>query len=609
MLREPNTNRSRRAVHHSNRRFSSQMMSVAAASPVAQSVVQPKFQQVLSSASLASLLARKNPTKFSSAMLQAASAPSPPRIGLTYFPPMNCNPTIVAPEPSKSKIKFSAPAAPLPAYFNWADNGNVAESKNWGRRDAKLGSYVSPPPNQLTCGSCWAVASATVFSDRWAIFTQGPNPRLSATQLLSCVSDGSSIKGTDLRFDTIDGCNGGIPAGAAELMARNGIVSAECASYAWCDQNGVCSGRASSPDGRDPGKYLNTSVVPTCAAAKQCLQCTGPGGACTTKGVVAPKVYKARRYARNAFQYSVSNPNIPRVTKTTSKGISFSVPVINDATSAAISLTNVTDIKNELFANGPVVGAMAVFADFQAGSGQTGDDWAPTKNVYCNVQTPGRRPYQNTRYAGVEDNLTGYHAVSIVGWGVENDVDDWEHPGAKISIPYWIVRNSWSPAWNANCRVNNGAFKMPGFFKCAVTSTAKNINTQVYLDRSDNGALGGATAFEPDVARALPPPLRGGPVSPTPPAPPAPPAPACPACPPPPPPRPAGCAPCPASSRLSTNKRKGGQRITVNDLDDICLPTSVKYGSTGVYILVGVGIPLLVAGVILCFVYIKCKKP
>jgi hypothetical protein len=157
--------------------------------------------------------------------------------------------------------------------------------------------------------------------------------------------------------------------------------------------------------------------------------------------------------------------------------------------------------------------------------------------------------------------------------------------------------------------VNNGAFKMPGFFKCAVTSTAKNINTQVYLDRSDNGALGGATAFEPDVARALPPPLRGGPVSPTPPAPPAPPAPACPACPPPPPPRPAGCAPCPASSRLSTNKRKGGQRITVNDLDDICLPTSVKYGSTGVYILVGVGIPLLVAGVILCFVYIKCKKP
>ena len=646
-------------------------VTMAAASHTASTVVQPRFQKVLTSASLTSLLARKNPGKFSSAMLQAAAAPGPPRIGFTYFPPMNCNPTIIAPEPSKAKMKFTAPSAPLPAYFNWADNRNVAASKNWGVRDAAtLGSYVCPPPNQLACGSCWAVASASVMSDRWAIFTQGPNPRLSATELLGCVSDGSSIKGVDVRFDNIDGCNGGIPAGAAEMMAKVGIVTSDCVSYAWCEKNNVCRGESSGPGG-DPGRFLNTTVVPACANLKQCLSC-GAGG-CTSRDVAAPRVYKARRYGANAFTYPLTNPNVPRVEKKTTmrNGISFSVPVVNAATSAAISLTNVTDIRNELFANGPVVGAMAVFADFQAGCGPSGDDWAPTKNVYCNVQGSGRKPYERTRYAGVEDNLTGYHAVSIVGWGVENDVDDWEKPGAKIAVPYWIVRNSWSPEWNAKCRVNNGAFGMPGFFKIAVTNTSKRINTQIYLDRSDNGALGGATAFEPDVARALPPPVSSpAPLAPPappvpphaqpvcPPSPACPPLPACPpppapkvcpplpACPPPPapkvcpplpaqkvcppPPAPKVCPPppacppaptCPPAPRCALPPALGGDlhdtspesdaenawAVAVADDDvigDTCAATARS--STTLYIVLGVGIPILVLAAVLAAIYIRC---
>jgi hypothetical protein len=92
-------------------------------------------------------------------------------------------------------------------------------------------------------------------------------------------------------------------------------------------------------------------------------------------------------------------------------------------------------------------------------------------------------------------------------------VDDWAHPGAKISIPYWIVRNSWSDAWNANCTVNNGnggTLKMPGFFKIAMTDNSRGINTEVHLDNADANATGGATAFEPAVARVDPPAAGGG---------------------------------------------------------------------------------------------------
>ena len=485
----------------------SKMMMTAAKSPIASSVVKPKFQSALSVAELYSMAARKNPGKFRN-MSAPAFSNMKPQIGLTYFPPMNCNPTIIAPEASRSKLKFTATAAVLPQYFNWGDAQNVADSKNWGLRDPSLGPYIVPPPNQLACGSCWAVASAGVFSDRWAIFTQGANPNLSATNVIGCVSDNSSLKGAAVNFGNTDGCNGGIPAAAAELMAQNGIVNNTCASYAWCANNEVCNGRKQT--GGDSGAYLNSSVVPGCSAVTGCIDCSS--GACTAQKN-APQLFKAKRYTQGSFNYNTKNPNIPKPAPK-SKSTAFTVPVINDATSAAISLTNIMDIKNEILANGPVVGAFAVFADFQAGTAYgVGDDWAATNNVYCNVQGSGAKPYKNTKYAEMDSQLTGWHAISIIGWGVESNVEDWAHPGSKISIPYWIGRNSWSDAWNSNCTVNNGnggLLKMPGFFKIAMTDNSRGINTEVHLDNADANATGGATAFEPAVARADPPSANGG---------------------------------------------------------------------------------------------------
>jgi hypothetical protein len=169
-----------------------------------------------------------------------------------------------------------------------------------------------------------------------------------------------------------------------------------------------------------------------------------------------------------------------------------------------ILLTDALSIQQEIAAHGPVVATHAIYADFQNGTAAIlGDGWSKTRGVYCNVQTSGTaRPYNGTRYAGTESQMIGYHAVIIVGWGLEPNVPDWANPGSTFDIPYWIVRNSWSTAWNPECMVNG--IKMPGYCKIAFTDRSRNINTKVYLDNTDDGMAGAAIAFMPMLNRVTP---------------------------------------------------------------------------------------------------------
>lgn len=486
---------------------------MAAASPLASAVVQPKFQKIITSRDIVLDNARRNPQEYSPAKLAAAIvAPAQPQIGITFFPPCNANPTVIVPEAPK-QLKMMTAVASLPEYFNWADAANVAAAKGWPVRDSNLGPYTMTAQNQQTCGSCWAVSSVSVLSDRWAIWTQGPNPQLSATYVLGCVSDGT-VPDPKVRFQNTQGCSGGFPAAAAELFARYGVVNSDCASYDWCAGSQACrSGPPDASTGGDPGGFFNKQLLPRCASSSGCLNCTctqkGRDGQCvstkcTGKNNNVVQTFKVKRYSTvPTYEEGAMRAALDQVPKPVMVGEKFKAPRIDSSTSAAISLSNITDIKNEIFANGPVVGCYAVFYDFQSGSGAR-NSWAPTRGVYCNVQSGQSRPYSRTAYAGAESQLTGYHAIAILGWGVEKDVVDWTNPnGPRISLPYWICRNSWSTAWNSDCSVNDGKLRLPGFFKIAMTNTAKNINTLVYMDRV-GGGLGGATAFQPDVVRANP---------------------------------------------------------------------------------------------------------
>ncbi|CAL8104646.1 unnamed protein product [Calicophoron daubneyi] len=74
---------------------------------------------------------------------------------------------------------------------------------------------------------------------------------------------------------------------------------------------------------------------------------------------------------------------------------------------------NVEVIQREIMTNGPVVAGFEVFTDFVN----------PGKNVYIHRRGISR----------------GYHAVRVIGWGVQNV------KGKRV--PYWLVANSWGKKW------------------------------------------------------------------------------------------------------------------------------------------------------------------
>ena len=74
-------------------------------------------------------------------------------------------------------------------------------------------------------------------------------------------------------------------------------------------------------------------------------------------------------------------------------------------------------------------------------------DFRTTNDVYIETET-----YQGTpgiNYDQPYDNWVGSHAVVIVGWG--------STVIQSVTVPYWIVRNSWGETWGPH----KGIFRMP----------------------------------------------------------------------------------------------------------------------------------------------------
>jgi len=73
-------------------------------------------------------------------------------------------------------------------------------------------------------------------------------------------------------------------------------------------------------------------------------------------------------------------------------------------------------VKNDIYTNGPVETYFMVYEDFYY--------------------------YSTGIYAPTTSSQVGYHAVKVIGWGVDSGVN------------YWLVQNSWGTSWG-----------MTGFFK------------------------------------------------------------------------------------------------------------------------------------------------
>jgi len=145
------------------------------------------------------------------------------------------------------------------------------------------------------------------------------------------------------------------------------------------------------------------------------------------------------------------------------------------ASSGAKTATSIDQIKKEIAARGPVAAVFRVFRDFVVGSDPKRGKAAfeETGGVYVHVDlhpsayAPPKADDKTLKSLG---DLIGYHAVVIVGWGVQDVLHvPGGTTGAKESIPYWIVRNSWGDVWGEK-----------GYFKCAISSS--RVNQSVALD-------------------------------------------------------------------------------------------------------------------------------
>ena len=99
-------------------------------------------------------------------------------------------------------------------------------------------------------------------------------------------------------------------------------------------------------------------------------------------------------------------------------------------------LSTVEDIQKAIMTNGPVEAGFEVYKSFMAyKSGVYSREW-----------------WQ------FWDELMGGHAIKIIGWGVQDDVE------------YWLIANSWGTTWG----------DLGGFFKIKRGDDTCNIEDQVY---------------------------------------------------------------------------------------------------------------------------------
>lgn len=166
-------------------------------------------------------------------------------IGISVIPPMNCNLQFTKYVPEWQPDLTRLGAVQLPESFNWCDGG----TKDDDALTIAKKKLITQALNQGACGSCWAVSTASVVSDRFIVAGKvNQNPMISPTYILSCFQESDEL-----------GCNGGNPASLATNIQSSGVSTSNCIDYAsFCNQDNKCIG-----GGEPSGDDLN-STLPKC---------------------------------------------------------------------------------------------------------------------------------------------------------------------------------------------------------------------------------------------------------------------------------------------------------------------------------------------------------
>jgi hypothetical protein len=399
--------------------------------------------------------------------------------------------------------------------FSWENPEHVKKYKS----ELNLPSdFMSPIFNQQHCGSCWAVSTAQVFSDRWAIANKVSNPKFSPTFLLSCTmkyqKEEPQFKDVPPAYLPMGGCQGGMPAEAVDFINKVGISTLACWNYDWCNNSKGCSSSQSRGEGAD----IN-DLIPKCPQYDVCVNIEGGD----VKQSPSEKIYKCKKWS-DVKVVQVPDIYFDKIDDTTETVKQMS-SIGSAKTFVARDHSNeeervvyhnnvINDIKEEIYKRGPVVACFhIIYPTFFGVRGFEPDFYTNTwiDGIYIHVDSDNLgRYYMNTQGA------LGGHAVAIVGWGQQeltfNDVPDFLKENVSTNnreyqrildvykslrgkkIPYWIVRNSWGESAPNH---NNGYFKM------AMSDPVIGINMFASLDvpkKLGKDYFGGVTAMLPELS-------------------------------------------------------------------------------------------------------------
>lgn len=252
------------------------------------------------------------------------------------------------------------------------------------------------PYDQENCGCCWAVASTAVLTDRFRI---------------ALLKNGNK----DIKY-----------------LSLNSLSLTTCCNSANGFDSDACDGGFTT----DAGLFFEKFGLPQIDTANKCVGWTD-----FCEKLVCEKTSQLPKCDSDAFTgCSASFKAVPKSTQ-----------FMLHPKSAEI----IDDMKRELFVNGPIAGAFAIFNDFYD---YNGGIYTPKKGA----------------------TIDGGHAVEIIGWGKEND---------KY---YWIVKNSWTKNWGIG-----------GYFHIAIGTSNTSIDIPGTIKNKDgSNVYGGPVVWQVDLNSA-----------------------------------------------------------------------------------------------------------
>ena len=284
----------------------------------------------------------------------------------------------------------------LPLNFSWKEK-----------------SDISKVFNQYNCGCCWSIGVTQAINDSFVCGSQpllDKNPNISPQVLISCYKSGQ--------------CKGGNPLNTLKWIEKNGI-SVKDVHYNWCRDSKKCTTKYKSckklieKNGISKGLHL-------CVKKYGKDNIPEPGILEELNDIIPICPSK-----KSSLKYYIKKIHHPHIRKD-DPDIDIKVKKLQ------------LNVKKHIFNYGPVVGGFMVYKSMKYGNFLSEGN---SKAIYFDKYDYKKNIYNNQIKSS---DAEGLHTISIVGWGVDENIDGkfiGKEKGTKHKVGYWIVRNSWGEKW------------------------------------------------------------------------------------------------------------------------------------------------------------------